>query len=159
MTVNKLKIPKTEKQVSLWVHPEGLVICSLYLREESNELPGGEEPLEVLNQNMPFVVVRLEKPDQLRFYNQSSIIRVEYELDSNTSKPSSDQPTIGCCLHMMDGSIIDGTIREALPADRARLFDYLNKEKDRFLRIYTSDTELCLINKSYINHVTLTENL
>ena len=159
MTVNKFRIPKTQKQVSLWVHPEGLVICSLYLREESKEYPGGEEPLEVLNQNMPFVVVRLDKPDQLRFYNQSSIIRVEYELDSSESKISTGHPDIGCCLHMMDGSIIDGTIRETLPADRARLFDYLNKDKDRFLRIYTSDTEICLINKTYINHVTLTDNI
>ena len=56
---------------------------------------------------------------------------------------------------MVDCSLIEGTIKEALPPEHARLYDYLNQQDCRFLKIYVSENEICLINKSYINQVTL----
>lgn len=154
MKAEIFKVPKSEKEVSLWVHPDGMVKGSLFLREQSQEHDGQEKPVDVLNQDHPFVVVRLHNPEQLRFYNRSSIIRVEYPLDDGEeSLPDDDHTIITCAIHMMDGSILEGTIREVLPPDRSRLFDYLRKEKTRFIRLFFSDTEVCLINKSFINYV------
>jgi hypothetical protein len=152
--VNKmnLKVAKTEKEVSLWVHPDGMVKGSLFLLEQSKEHAGQEQPIEVLNQDAPFAVVRLHNPEQLRFYNRTSIIRVQHEVDAST-KNSENDTVISCVIHMMDGSLLEGKIKETLPAERSRLFDYLNKEKTRFIRLYFSDTEVCLINKSFINYV------
>ncbi|MDR9435253.1 MAG: hypothetical protein RI563_00140 [Thiohalophilus sp.] len=152
MKARILKVPKTEKEVSLWVNPDGLVKGSLFLLEQSHEHAGQEEPIEVLNQDSPFVVVRLHKPEQLRFYNRTSLIRVEYEQEENNDALG-EQTIIPCTIHLMDGSILEGTIRETLPPERARLFDYLNREKARFIRLYLSDTEVCLINKAFINYV------
>lgn len=147
-----LKVPKTEKDVSLWVHPDGMVKGSLFLLEQSTEHAGQEQPIEVLNEDTPFAVVRLHNPEQLRFYNRSTIIRVQHELDTN-EKITENETIISCVIHMMDGSMLEGEIKEALPAERARLFDYLNLEKTRFIKLYLSDTEVCLINKSFINYV------
>lgn len=152
MKARILKVPKTEKDVSLWVNPDGLVKGSLFLLEQSHEHAGEEEPIEVLNQDSPFLVVRLHNPEQLRFYNRTSIIRVEYEQEAESSALG-EQTIISCTIHLMDGSILEGTIRETLPPERARLFDYLNREKARFIRLYLSDTEVCLINKAFINYV------
>ena len=55
---------------------------------------------------------------------------------------------------MMDGSVMEGTIREELPPEYSRLFDYINQEKARFIRLYHNDNEVSLINKSYIVNVT-----
>lgn len=151
MKTRILKVPKTEKDVSLWVNPDGLVKGSLFLLEQSHEHAGQEEPIEVLNQDSPFVVVRLHNPEQLRFYNRTSLIRVEYEQEEDGALD--EQTIIPCAIHLMDGSILEGTIRETLPPERARLFDYLNREKARFIRLYLSDTEVCLINKAFINYV------
>ena len=151
MNKQALKVPKTEKEVSLWVHPDGMVKGSLFLREQSGEHAGVEQPIEVLNEDSPFAVVRLHHPEQLRFYNRTSIIRVEYQTD-RPFKPGKDLTIIPCQIHMMDGSIFEGSIRETLPPEHARLFDYLNKEKARFIKLYTSDTDICLINKSFINY-------
>ena len=143
-----LKIKKTEKEIKLWVHPEGQVLGSLFLKEESEKSPENEQPLEVVNRANPFVVLRRTAPDEIRFYNRASIIRVEYE--EPTEQKIADLTVIPCELHMMDGSLLKGEIREELPSDFSRLFDYLNAQDNFFLKLYTGNTEICLVNKGYI---------
>jgi hypothetical protein len=146
------KVPKQKKQVSLWVHPEGRVIGSIYILEQSALHAGPEEPIEALNQDSPFVVISMEDPSELRFYNRTSVIRVEYQGKATVTDNSVTQLT--CQVHLMDGSMIDGQIIEVLPQSHSRTFDYLNQDKERFIKIYTDTDEICLINKSYINYVT-----
>lgn len=145
------KVPKLKKQVTLWVHPEGQVIGAIFLLEQSSLHAGSEAPIEALNHDAPFIVISMDTPPQLRFYNRNSVIRVEYLENECTHNESVTR--IDCQIQMMDGSLIDGQIIENLPQDRSRIFDYLNQEKDRFIKLYTADEEICLINKSYINHV------
>lgn len=150
-----LKVPKTLKQVTLWVHPEGRVIGSIFLRQHSYHHSGPEQPLEVLNRSEPFIVVQLDATDELRFYNRKSIIRVEY-----TGKDNQITTTINplpCNLHMMDGSLLSGLIQEPLHPNKARLLDYLNKPEDSFIKMHVDNMTL-LVNKSYIIHVHV-ENL
>ena len=108
--------------------------------------------MEVLNQPDPFLVVKLEGTDEIRFYNKHAIVRVEYPLESNLQVPDAD--VRHCILQMMDGSSMEGTIRRVLPPDRARLVDYLNFGGERFLKIDCSDRRVYLINKLYIMSVT-----
>ncbi len=147
-----LKIPKNLKQVTLWVHPEGRVVGFLFLRPQSPTVPGEEEPIEVLNSPDPFLVLKRGDRDELRFYNKTALVRVEYTEDRPVPVP--DVQTLPCTLHLMDGSIIAGTIRKALPPDRARLFDYLNLHNEQFVRVYCEDDTVCVVNKSYIACVT-----
>lgn len=148
---DRLKIPKKLKEVTLWVHPLGRVVGSLFLREQSVDHAGEEEPLEVLNRSDHFIVLHRDSPEELRFYNRASIIRVEYPAaDTPPCKPHGTTEVLPCQLHMMDGSLIAGTICEPLPPDHARLFDYLNRDVERFIRIYLDDSVVCLVNKSYI---------
>lgn len=147
-----LKIPKKLKPVTLWVHPEGRVIGSLFLRPQSPNAPRDEEPLELLNTVDPFLVLKREGPDELRFYNKSSVVRVEYVEDVPILPGNVGSLT--CTLHLMDGSLIAGTIRKELPPDRARLFDYLNLHDERFVKIYCDDHSVCAVNKAYITCVT-----
>ena len=151
MSTDILKVPKLKQKVTLWVHPEGQVVGSLFVREQSPDHEGAEEPIEVMNSEAPFIVLQKDSPDELRFYNRNSIIRVEYSTDSETA----DNVTVlSCTLNMMDGSVMEGTIREELPPEYSRLFDYINQEKARFIRLYFNDNEVSLINKSYIVNVT-----
>ena len=147
-----LKIPKKLKQVTLWIHPEGRVVGSLFLRPQSPNAPREEEPLEVLNTPEPFLVLRRDDRDELRFYNKSSVVRVEYE--DETAVPAADVQILSCTLHLMDGSLITGKIRKALAPDRSRLFDYLNLHDERFVKVYYDDDSVCLVNKAYITCVT-----
>lgn len=151
-TSASLRIPKQLEEVVLQVHPEGRVIGFLFMSPQSSHYPVGETPLDIFNAATPFVVLRREAPDELRFYNKSSIIRVEYE--ANTSREIADTAPIHCRLQMMDGTLICGNIRRHLHPDYARLSDYLNLFDERFAEIFTDDGKLWLVNKSYIVYVT-----
>jgi len=151
---NILKIPTTLCPVKMWVHPEGQVIGSLFLHDEhGNEV--ADDILTLANQPEPFLVFKCEMPEELRFYNRNSIIRMEY-VDKDTT--IDNVQSLECQLHMMDGSLISGTIRETLPPDYSRLYDYLNLTENRFVKIYTTNDEIILINKTYINQVTIPQS-
>jgi hypothetical protein len=145
-----LRIAKARRQVQMWVHPEGLVKGAIFVTVGDDNTTQ-EDPRYVLNADKPFLVLYRENPDEVRFYNRSSIVRVEFEDD----KPRDNRATvIPCRLNLMDGSVIDGEIVEVLPSDHARLYDYLNQAQDRFIRLYTAESQICMVNKNYIIQVT-----
>lgn len=146
MGSENLIVPKQLSQVTLWVHPEGIVEGALFLSIE-HDPASPEDPLQVLNHTSPFIVVRREDPDDLRFYNKSSIVRVHYRAEE---AESFDLPRLQCTLHMMDGSLLRGAIRRDLPPDRSRFYDFLNLEEERFAKLYLEEDQVCLVNKSYI---------
>lgn len=152
MAVKPLKIAKALRQVQMWVHPEGLVNGAIYVTiGEDNETK--EDPKYVLNDASPFLVLKRTKPEGLRFYNRSSIVRVEYD----EQKPLDDKQTVlPCRVTMMDGSVIIGEIVEVLPNDHSRLYDYLNRSDTRFIRMFTDEQHIVMVNKSYIIQVTST---
>lgn len=148
MSNDYLKVPKNLKKITLWVHPEGRVIGSLFTRKQSPLHAGEEDPCETLNQDETFLVLKRDEPEEIRFYNKSSIIRMEYE---NEDSSSSDATPLYCKLHMMDGAIINGEIKESLQPEKTRLYDYLNKKDERFIKVYINKDTIYLVNKSYIN--------
>jgi hypothetical protein len=153
MSSDLLKVPKRLKKLALWIHPEGRVLGAIFLHAQSPEHAGEEEPVEVLNHEAAFLAVIRENPDELRFYNKSSIVRVQYEeADEEPSLPC--MRPLPCRIEMMDGSLITGVVKQALPPDRPRLLDYLNQTNARFIKISVDDDTVYLINKSYIIHAT-----
>lgn len=152
MDNNTLKVPKKLRPVTLWVHPEGRVIGSIYLRTQSPHHAGSEQPLEALNLCQSFLVFNRDDAPELRFYNIKSVTRVEYETTEEDQQNTKTNP-MRCHLQLMDGAYIAGTIRESLPPNHARLLDYLNRADETFIKIHMDDGLIYLINKSYINHV------
>jgi hypothetical protein len=149
-----LRIAKARRQVSMWVHPEGLVKGAIFVTVgQDNQTQ--EDPRYVLNADKPFLVLQRENPEEVRFYNRTSIVRVEYEGE----KPNDENATtIPCRLNLMDGSMLEGDIIEVLPADHSRLYDYLNQGQERFIRLFTDDSQVCMVNKNYIIQVTTTKD-
>lgn len=146
--MDSYKIRKGEHPARLWVHPEGQVNGYLFLHINTDRTSGHEEPVELVNGPEPFIVVRCEGTDELRFYSKRAIVRIEHE--PLTHPESGDVDSIPCELLMMDGSSLSGTIREFLVPEHRRLFDYLNHRGEQFLRIYFDDETACLVNKAYI---------
>ena len=152
----ELKIPKKQKPVTLWVHPEGRVVGAIFLYQQSENHSGQEQPVDVLNGCAPFVVLQREDLGEPRFYNKRSVVRVEYEDSEPDDTP--DMTVLKCGLHMMDGSRLEGTIREFLPPEHRRLYDYINSEGEDFVKLHLGNNNVCLVNKAYIVHVTHQES-
>jgi hypothetical protein len=148
---NPLKIPKVEKPVTLWTHPDGLVLGMIYLHMGEPDRTRAEDPWSVMNHHDDFLVVKRHDPDELRFYNKASLIRVEYTEDqAYVAESGKDLP---CRVHMMDGSVIEGAMRKSLPPERSRLYDYMNTDNPRFLKLYVHGGGVCLVNKSYVGYI------
>lgn len=154
-STDSLIIPKLLQKVTMWVHPEGKVLGSLFIREQSYYHAGHESPLEILNSPQDFVVLKRNEADELRFYNKTSIIRIEY--NNNDQSDEIYDSEINCKIHMMDGSLLKGTIIENLPQAHSRLFDYINDHSNQFLKIHLDKNEVILINKSYVIRITPVE--
>ncbi|WP_018233607.1 hypothetical protein [Thioalkalivibrio thiocyanodenitrificans] len=153
MDNNALKIPKKLKDVKIWIHPEGPVVGGIFLHCQSDRHDGPEQPVEAMNGPEPFFVLRGRGGDDIRFYNKNAVVRLEYTAETDESPPS------GCVslrsrLHLMDGSTLEGVIRELLVPEHARLFDYVNIFEDRFVRLFMEDNLVALVNKAYIVRVT-----
>lgn len=153
---NPLKIPKVEKAVTLWTHPDGLVHGSIYLHMGEPDRSRGEDPWSVMNGAEDFLVVRRQDPEELRFYNKASLIRVEY--DDADAAASEVGKGLSCRVHLMDGSVIDGVMRKSLPPERSRLYDYMNTDNPRFLKLHVEGASVCLINKSYVGYIMTRED-
>jgi len=149
MTDDPYKIHKRREPVTLWVHPEGPVKGYLYLQQTSDRGDRPEHPVEILNLDAPFIVVQCEDPDETRFYGKRAIVRVHHDPIEGEDDTSS-LTMLPCELRMMDGSSLRGTIREFLPPEHRRLFDYLNQRGESFLRLHLDDGGICLVNKAYI---------
>lgn len=149
MSDDSYKIIKRAEPATLWVHPDGPVRGELYVQQQSDVADRPEQPIEVLNREQPFVVVRLQETDEVRFYGKRAIVRVHH--GPSASEPEGPDTTVlRCELHMMDGSQLTGTIREFLRPEHRRLFDYLNQRGRSFLRLFLEDGEVCLVNEAYI---------
>jgi hypothetical protein len=148
MDSESLRIPKMLQPVELWVHPEGRVLGSLYLHLESDEHAGAEKPQDALNQADPFLVLKCDPPEEVRFYNKRSIVRLSYQ-DAPPCEVA-DLVTLGCCLYMMDGSLIAGAIKEHLPPAHRRLYDYINNVREAFIKVHMEGGHICLVNKAYV---------
>lgn len=156
-----LTIPKIEAPVTLWVHPEGRVEGSVFLECCGEDGRPTQQPAEILNSPDPFLVVRCHASGDLRFYNKHALVRVGCENDDAAVALEDELTELQCRLFMMDGSILDGLIREVLPPERRRLYDYINTLGQQFLRLFTVtaaaaagndalEWPVCLVNKTYI---------
>src|ERR1044071_1435069 len=95
---HRYTIPKALRQVTLWVHPEGRVIGSLFLSYHTKHGPGMEDPCTVINDPAPFLVLQRTAPEELRFYNKRAIIRVEYQ--EEMPPPQEGVKTLHCQLSL-----------------------------------------------------------
>ncbi|MCG5501646.1 hypothetical protein [Ectothiorhodospira lacustris] len=151
MDSDSLKIPKKLIPVKVWVHPDGLVVGEIFVHFQSNQHDGEEEPAEVLNGNDDFFAMR-SRSGELRFYNKHAVVRVEYS--AQAARLEADYAScLLARLYLMDGSRLEGKIREVLPPGNARLYDYINIFDQRFVRLFLSDQTVTLVSKAYIVRV------
>jgi len=141
-------IPKTPRQVTLWVHPDGRVVGSVFLSFHTSKGTGVEGLCDALNSADPFLALQRTDREGLGFYNKRAIIRVEYEEEDPPEYEGSRM--MRCRVSMMDGLIIEGSAQYMLPPNRARLYDYLNLRDESFITLHLEDHHICLVNKAHV---------
>ncbi len=147
---HRYMIPKALRQVTLWVHPEGRVIGSLFLSFHTKNGPGLEDPCAVLNEAAPFLVLQRAEPEDSVSITKGPLSAWNTRRKRHRARRVTGIKTLHCQVSLMDGSLIEGVVRYPLPPSHERLYDYLNLSKEQFAKLYLEDGSICLVNKAYI---------
>ena len=148
-----LKIPKKLRPVILRVHPHGQIRGAMFLDIQSRHFAGEQQPVDFFNQSDPFIVIKCDSPDEVRIYHKAAIICVQYYEDVEGLTDVLKAEQLPCSIHLSDGTVVEGSIKPALPPDHSRLLDHLNLEPERFVKVYVTEGNVCLVNKTYIVYV------
>jgi hypothetical protein len=144
------RIEKTRRRVDVTLangrRMEGDVFVQPFARFRS----GPEEPLDLLNDEDPFLPLALTNSDLL-LVQKSQIAVVSTALPDVDD--SVDRGVVGMHveLGLIDGSTLNGSIFPEVRLGRPRLVDILNDTKQPFIALFGTD-HLQIVNRSHIAH-------
>jgi hypothetical protein len=154
-TANLYRIETTRKAVILTMLGGEEVRGNVFIHFSSYRPFELEDVSELFNSETPFFPLELENAEVILVAKE----RVAELAAAGRSEPPSDfppcdppAPTALLQVVLVGGEIRLGSIRLDAPPDRARVLDYLNALRCRFLTLYTSN-EARLINRSLIDRV------
>jgi hypothetical protein len=154
-TANLYRIETTRKAVILTMLGGEEVRGNVFIHFSSYRPFELEDVSELFNSETPFFPLELENAEVILVAKE----RVAELAAADRSEPPSDlpprdppAPTALLQVVLVGGEIRLGSIRLDAPPDRARVLDYLNALRCRFLTLYTSN-EARLINRSLIDRV------
>jgi len=116
-----------------------------------------EDVSELFNADTPFFPLELDNREVILVHKErvAEIAANRGDSADNTSDQNPSEgpiPTALLQIILIGGEVRLGSIRLEMRPDRARVLDYLNALKSRFLTLYTSN-EARLINRSLIDRV------
>ena len=113
-----------------------------------------EDVSELFNSDQPFFPLELENSEVILVSKERVAELAADRSEDPTEPPPREAPSATALLQiaLVGGEVRLGSIRLEGPPDRARVLDYLNALRSRFLTLYTSN-EARLINRSLIDRV------
>ncbi|MEO8909222.1 MAG: hypothetical protein ABI408_03220 [Gemmatimonadaceae bacterium] len=153
-SANQYRIETTRKAVILTMLGGEEVRGSVFIHFSSYRPFELEDVSELFNSESPFFPLELETEEVILVSKE----RVA-EVTADRREEASDLPPRGLPvatallqIALVGGEVRLGSIKLEAPPDRARVLDYLNALKSRFLTLYTSN-DARLINRSLIDRV------
>ena len=146
---NDLRVEKHQEQVSLFLADgmviEGVVFLAQYALHHSGE----QTVLDLLLENDPFLPMKDQNGDlHLVRKGMVSHVRCPVELE-----PGLEYIKRQVRICFLGNEVLQGEARMALPANRARLADYIN-DGSEFFPLFSGDNAY-LVNRSLIRDIVL----
>ena len=153
-TANLYRIETTRKAVILTMLGGEEVRGNVFIHFSSYRPFELEDVSELFNSESPFFPLELDN-DEVILISKERVAEIAADRSEAPSDlPPRDPPSPTALLQVLlvGGEVRLGSIRLDAPPDRARVLDYLNALRSRFLTLYTSN-EARLINRSLIDRV------
>lgn len=153
-TANLYRIETTRKAVILTMLGGEEVRGNVFIHFSSYRPFELEDVSELFNAETPFFPLELDKDEVILIAKErvAELAADRGEAPSDLAPRDVPAPTALLQVHLIGGEVRLGSIRLDAPPDRARVLDYLNALRSRFLTLYTSN-EARLINRSLIDRV------
>ena len=153
-TANLYRIETTRKAVILTMLGGEEVRGNVFIHFSSYRPFELEDVSELFNSESPFFPIELDN-DEVVLVAKERVAEIAADRgDAPSDLVPRDPPSPTALLQVLlvGGEVRLGSIRLDAPPDRARVLDYLNALRSRFLTLYTSN-EARLINRSLIDRV------
>jgi hypothetical protein len=153
-TANLYRIETTRKAVILTMLGGEELRGNVFIHFSSYRPFELEDVSELFNSESPFFPLELDNAEVILVAKErvAEIAADRSEAPSDLAPRGPPSPTALLQVLLVGGEIRLGSIRLDAPPDRARVLDYLNALRSRFLTLYTSN-EARLINRSLIDRV------
>ncbi|MEA2762951.1 MAG: hypothetical protein QOD47_2235 [Gemmatimonadaceae bacterium] len=153
-TANQYRIETTRKAVILTMLGGEEVRGNIFIHFSPYRPFELEDVSELFNSESPFFPLELPNAEVILVAKErvAEIAADRSEGESDLIPPDPPSPTALLQVLLVGGEVRLGSIRLDAPPDRARVLDYLNALRSRFLTLYTSN-EARLINRSLIDRV------
>ncbi|HEY4671545.1 MAG TPA: hypothetical protein VIG78_05730 [Gemmatimonadaceae bacterium] len=154
-TANMYRIETTRKAVILTMLTGEEMKGHVFIHLSSYRPFELEDVSELFNADTPFFPFELPNSEVILIAKERVAEVAANRPDDGTSDQNPSEgpiPTALLQIILVGGEVRLGSIRLEMRPDRARVLDYLNALKSRFLTLYTSN-EARLINRSLIDRV------
>lgn len=153
-SANLYRIETTRKAVILTMLNGEQLRGNVFIHFSSYRPFEFEDVSELFNADSPFLPLELETSEVVLVAKErvAEVAACRSDAISDQAPSQGPIPTALLQIMLVGGEVRLGSIRLEAPPDRARVSDYLNALKSRFLTLYTSN-EARLINRSLIDRV------
>ena len=146
------RIEKSRSPVVIKTHSGETITGEMFLQPFVRPDGGTERPWDILNSADPFFPVAMSDGELFLIAKEqvlelsTDVGRDEYDERSTLARPAVVE------VRLISGETHAGAIFLELPAEHARLLDFLNRDDERFLTLHGSEHVL-LINRRMIERV------
>ena len=139
--MSEYRIEKVRHRVAVSLTNRRLLEGDIFLQPFARFRAGPEDPLDVLNDESPFLPLSLVS-GELLLVQKSQITMVAVALPSGSVDPAMGTPSLHIECTLSDDTTLRGQVFPELRADRPRLVDFLNHTQTRFFPVFGSEQRL-----------------
>ena len=142
-----MKIDKFKRQATLKVSTGGNLDVNFFLTYSTQEHPGRELIIDVLNSKISFIPLEDILKDEILMIGKNRFMEVELT-ERDLSAETLGGRAIPVQIELINGDILEGSFFTDLPPDKLRLSDYLN-HTPQFIYLCREPNDV-ILNKDYI---------
>lgn len=154
LSARDYRIAKQRCELTLRLADGAPINGTIFVHPSIYRPTGFEEPIDVFNGSEPFFPMELEDGEVV-LLAKDRVVEVwgaglEVSDDDELRRASARSVTLE--ITIAGGVVHVGTVLLEMPAERPRIIDFLNNQRDRFLSVHAADG-MRLINRSLIDRV------
>ena len=149
--LNSYHVEKLRRAVNIVLIDGRRLDGEVFLFERSRLGATPEEPLDLLNDELPFFPLSCGK-DQLILIAKDHVSRVEAEVHDIGGTGELADGLMGVDISLRDGTAISGFVPLEKRGEQTRLLDYLNSYTKRFIPVFWGE-QVCFVNRGLIASV------
>ncbi|MBA3670917.1 MAG: hypothetical protein H0W68_02690 [Gemmatimonadaceae bacterium] len=146
--MNEYRIEKVRHPAAVALTNGRLLEGDMFLQRFAQFRAGPEQPLDVLNNNDPFLPMMLSSGD-VRLLQKSQITMVATALPALEDGVVTTVPGMHIELTLSDDTSLEGSVFPELRSDHPRLVDFLNCMTSRFFPVFGTE-QLLLVSYAHI---------